>query len=122
MTNYTARAIRSDRYWELHISGPDGPVGVTQARRLTEAEAMVSDYLATDGITDATVSVEVSVPDLDAAVSEARAATKQAAFAQIEAGRKNRYAAIQLKSKGLTGEEIGKVMGIGKARVSQLTK
>jgi hypothetical protein len=41
MTTYTVTAKPWAGGWELHIDG----VGVTQARRLTEAEGMVRDYI-----------------------------------------------------------------------------
>ena len=46
---YTVTAKRWEHGWELHIDG----IGVTQSRLLSDAEAMVRDYLATDDVPDA---------------------------------------------------------------------
>lgn len=120
MTTYTVHARHWDRGWELHIQG----VGVTQVRRLTEAEAMARDYIALDlDVPKDSFEVEI-VPEmgegLDAEMQAARAATAAAKIAEAEAARSSRNVAAKLKGKGLTGREIAAVLRVSPQRVSQL--
>ncbi|MGD9525632.1 hypothetical protein [Pseudonocardia sp.] len=56
MSTYTVTARRWRNLWELAIEG----VGVTQARTLGKAEAMVRDYLELDGHEDAqTATIDI---------------------------------------------------------------
>ncbi|MCD0450366.1 hypothetical protein LO762_14360 [Actinocorallia sp. API 0066] len=117
---YTVRALRWERGWELHIEG----VGVTQVRRLTEAEATARDYIALElDIPPDTFSV-LLVPSvgesLDEEMRAAREATAAAQSAAAEAARSTRTVACKLKREGLTGREIATVLHVSPQRVSQL--
>jgi hypothetical protein len=57
---YNVIAKRWEQGWELHIDG----IGVTQSRLLSDAEAMVRDYLAADDIPDAEIAELIIRPDL----------------------------------------------------------
>jgi len=117
---YYVRAVRAGKYWELHIEGE----GVTQTRSLKKAEAMVRDWLATEYDRDFSGAEIVVAPDLggyEAAITAARSAVKEAALAQREAANRQRIVAANLKKRGLTGDDIGKLMGISKSRVTHLT-
>ena len=57
---YTVTAKRWEHGWELHIDG----IGVTQSRLLSDAEAMVRDYLATDDVPGADTADITIRPDL----------------------------------------------------------
>ena len=120
---YQVLAKRWDKGWELHIEG----VGVTQARRLSEAEAMVRDLIVRreeipETSFDLTWSFEVS-DELDAEVRATRAAVANSAAAQAEAAAKSRAVARRLADerpadkKGATALEYGV---IGAAAVAVL--
>jgi hypothetical protein len=121
-TDYTVHAKRWARGWELHIDG----VGVTQARRLSDAEVMVRDYLSLElGNPPGVYTVEI-IPEvgdgLDAEVREVRKAARAAEEAQKAAAARSRALACELKSRGLTGREIAAVLKVSTQRVSQLLR
>ncbi len=118
MTTYQVTARRWERGWELHIEG----VGVTQCRRLTEAEEMVRDYLALDTGADPDSLDVVITPVVDADVAETRRAVEAAMRAQRMAAARSRATARRLRSLGLSGREIAMVLGVSPQRVSQLSK
>ena len=118
--SYQVRAKRWARGWELHIAG----IGVTQSRTLADAARMVRDYLELDGHADAG-SAEISViPELSGAlgtkISTARADVNRAAEAQRSAAVKWRSAAAALHNSGMPVSDVAAVLGVTKARVSQL--
>lgn len=121
MSAYTVRALRWDGGWELHIAG----VGVTQCRRLREAEAMVRDYLHLDGHTDAATADVVVVPEVAELAKDVRRAREQtvaAEAAQATAAASSRRIARRLKEAGLTGSDVAAVMGVTQQRASQLLR
>ncbi len=61
-TTVTATATRCEGWWAVEFHGPTGTFN-TQARRLDQIPAMVSDILEMEGVTDATVTVEPLLPD-----------------------------------------------------------
>jgi hypothetical protein len=118
---YEVRAMRWARGWELHILG----VGVTQSRSLTDAEAMVRDYIALDRDVlpesfDVTIMPEVG-DGIDQEVADARRQVAEAADAQRRAAERVRALARRLKAKGLSGRDMAIVLGVTPQRVSQLT-
>jgi hypothetical protein len=124
---YLVRAVRWARGWELHIADAAGAVvGVTQVRRLSGADAMVRDYLALDtGKAPETFDVQIS-PEVPGGLSEEIAAirTEQQAMAsrQADLAARARAVARRLKEAGLTGVEVGAVMGVSEQRASQLLR
>lgn len=125
MTSYDVIARRWARGWELHITDHHGAhLGVTQARRLTEAERMVRDYLALDEHPDAdtaplTIRAELGA-ELDSITTAARQAVHDAEQAQRDAAAQSRAAVRELKAAGLSGAEIAAVLDVSPQRVSQL--
>lgn len=121
MTTYIARATRENRWWLVDVEG----IGVTQARNLAEADAMARDLIALVRNVDAS-SVDVTlVPVLPAAlrreVQQARKETTDAQRHQERAASKLRAVAERLrKDAGLTGADVGVVLGVSAQRVSQL--
>jgi hypothetical protein len=120
-TRYEVRAVRWARGWELHIRD----VGVTQSRSLSDAEAMVRDYIALDldlhpDSFDVTIMPEVG-DGLDEEVADTRRQVAQAADAQRRAAERLRALAHRLKAKGLSGRDMAVVLGVTPQRVSQLT-
>jgi len=122
MTVYTVRARRWKRGWELHIDD----LGVTQARRLEDAEGMARDYIALDLDIPADSFEVCIVPEVgDGLDEEMRAARKAAAAAeaaQQDASASSRQVARKLKSAGLSGRDIAVVLRVSPQRVSQLLK
>lgn len=113
-------AKRWKRGWELHVEG----VGVTQSRRLTDAELMVRDYVTamTDTAPD---SFDVQItPEIgegvDAELVAMRAADQEAVTAQEQAAALRRKVAGRLDALGLSGREIAAVLMVSPQRVSQL--
>lgn len=116
----TAGARRWDRGWELLL---DGEV-VSQAAALDKAEQQIRDYLDTvDPEVDHSDWAVVIEPDLGALGSRVRAAktaTLNAARAQEEAAREASSVARQLRAAGVSVGDSAAILGVSKARVSQL--
>jgi DNA-directed RNA polymerase specialized sigma24 family protein len=124
---YFVRAIRWARGWELHITDPaGGRVGVTQVRRLSGADAMVRDYLCLEtGRTPESFALEFTaeVPGgLTDEVVALRADQQEVASRQAELAQRAREVARKLRAAGLTGSEVGAVMGVSEQRASQLLR
>jgi predicted transcriptional regulator len=120
MSTYTVHAKPWKRGWELHIDG----IGVTQARNLREAPAMVADYISLDTGNAPDVSQIEIIPEVGGGLEKqaraAREAVAQADRAQRDAASRSRAAARALKSAGLTGRDIAVVLRVSPQRVSQL--
>jgi hypothetical protein len=117
---YAVTARRWRYGWELHIDG----VGVTQSHGLKDAEAMVRDYIALEcGVPEDSFEVRIT-PELgdglDEELRETRAAVQRAAELQKAAADRARSLARRLKAKGLTGQDVARVLGVSPQRVSQL--
>jgi hypothetical protein len=117
---YTVRAKRWARGWELHIDD----IGVTQSRSLGEAESMARDYIALDrDVPPESFALKI-LPEvgggLDTDIREAREIVTEAAELQQRAAERSRRVARRLKSQGLTGRDIARVLGVSPQRVSQL--
>lgn len=119
---YRVLAKRWDKGWELHIAG----VGVTQARRLHEAEVMVRDLVhRRENIPPDSFAIEWDFElndELNAAVRAARAAVFESSEAQVTAAAKSRAVAVRLRAAGLQGNEVAKVLGVSPQRASQLLR
>ncbi|MFB4295616.1 sigma factor-like helix-turn-helix DNA-binding protein [Actinomadura sp. NTSP31] len=119
---YRVRARRWEHGWELDIES----VGATQSHSLKDAEMMARDYisLALDVPMDS-FDLEL-VPDIGEGLAEqarqARAETRAAEKARDDAALKLRRVARMLHDEGLTGKEIGIILGVSTQRVSQLLK
>jgi DNA-directed RNA polymerase specialized sigma subunit len=120
VTDYTVRAKRWARGWELHIDG----VGVTQSHSLADAPAMATSYITMmTGTEPQRLMIVPEVGDgVDDEARQARAAVEAAATAQREAAAKSRKVAQRLRGLGLTGRDIAAVLGVSQQRVSQLLK
>jgi hypothetical protein len=121
-TTYAVTAKRWKRGWELHIDG----IGVTQSRTLSDADAMVRDYITIDtGAVPGSFDVEI-IPEvtkeLDRQAREARRAVIAAEKAQKAAAVRSREVARGLKGIGLSGREIAVVLRVSPQRVSQLLR
>ncbi len=120
--NVNVRAEREGRLWVLYLE--DG--GVTQTRKLTNLEAMVADYVSLTRDV-AAKSVQVTLMSIDPGggladeITAAQAAQAEAARATESAAARVRDLATALLGRGLSGVEIGRVLGVSPQRVSQLT-
>ncbi len=118
---FTVRAKRWKRGWELTIDG----VGVTQAKRLTEAEKMAKSYISMvrDLEEDAiAVSIIPVIDDeLDQLILDLRAQQERAAREQEAASRSAReLVSLLRKEEDLSQAEIAVVLDISPQRVNQL--
>ncbi len=119
---YRVRALRWEKGWELHIDG----VGVTQARKLNEAEEMARDYIALElDVPEGSFAIEIT-PDVGASLNEgmrrARRVLEVAELAQRNAVHSSRDIVRRLRDEGLSGREIAVALKITPQRVSQLLK
>lgn len=119
-TVYEAIAKRWKGGWELHIAD----IGVTQSRTLTDAEAMVRDYVAmllsvAEDSFDVLVTPEIGAA-LDDEIRSIDDADTAAREAQERAATLRREVAASLRSLGLSGREIAIVLRVSPQRVSQL--
>ena len=116
---YTVTAKRWEHGWELHIDR----IGVTQSRLLSDAEAMVRDYLAADDVPDAETAEVIIRPDLgglEDLVLAVWAQTEGAQIAQQEAAKAARNLVAQLRQAALSAADTAAVLGVTKGLVSQL--
>lgn len=116
MTTYTATVNRDGRFWLITVKG----VGVTQARRLGEAEKMARSLISVsreiDGESfDVTVDIDVS-----RVVTEAVKARAQLKLAAEAADRLTRQAARELAAEHVPVRDIGTALGISYQRAHQL--
>lgn len=123
---YKIEVSRDGRWWMIHIPEIDG---VTQARRLGEAEAMAREYIALalgipiDRVKVETASVRMEQPQFRELLSDAREVKDLRATAR-EAERKateaTREYAHWLTAHGIPVRDIADLLDISPQRVSQL--
>jgi hypothetical protein len=119
MSDYAVTVKRWDRGWELHIDG----VGVTQARNLREADAMVRDYLEIMEGEEAAASAKLNYTYALPAVArfeKAKKATSEAERLTAQAAAESRSAVAQLMASGVSGADMSKLLALSPQRVSQL--
>lgn len=122
MTNYTAVCQRSGAWWAISV--PELKGLHTQARRLSEAEAMVRDAIALllDVAPDSfDVTLQPEVPEAQEAITDALAARRAAKVADERAAEATIVALRQLTGLGYTVRDAGLLLGLSPQRVSQLT-
>jgi len=119
MTTYLTRARPWDRGWELEIDG----VGVTQVRRLRDAEKQARDFITTMTSRDCThdvIKLEFELDELGERARQARLATQTAAALQREAATQIRLVVADLRDQGFSVADIATILGVSTGRVSQL--
>lgn len=106
--------------WELHIDGH----GVTQCRTLDTAQERVRDYVhtATERPCDTPIQLDVDLGGFEQVVRGQRAASEEAASAQIEAAAGARAVVAHLREMGLSVTDSAAIMGVSRSRISQLMK
>lgn len=126
MTTLTARATREGKWWAVTVPIPGEGDQYTQGRTLNEAQEMAEDLVAmwadeldSEDLTKADVVLAIDgtprrlADDVKAAQKEAEAARERAAAAQARA-------VHAMREEGMTMEDIARIMGVSKGRVSQL--
>lgn len=121
MKTYRAELERDGRFWRVRV--PDIERS-TQARSLSEAEAMVRDLVAimTDVPQDSfDVDMKIILPeDVQLELDQSMALREQAKQSQAEAARLARDAAQRLHNLGLSLRDIGRALGVTFQRAKQL--
>lgn len=120
---YTAEVTREGRWWMVSVPEIDG---LTQARRLSEAEGMARDLVAVTldvPVEDVTVSVRVSSVDgVDVAgeMAAIRAGREEAARLDRDATERTRALARDLVARDVPLRDVGAVLGVSHQRAHQL--
>lgn len=123
MTHYTATAAREGRWWMVRIPEVDG---LTQARRLGDAETAAREFIAAAldvPLDDVEVTVrvaEVNGVDVDAAVHEISNARYRASVLEREASEAAVTLAKRLAAAEIPMRDIGAIMGVSHQRAAQL--
>jgi DNA-binding transcriptional regulator LsrR (DeoR family) len=121
MTTYHADVERDGRFWRVRVPDIDRS---TQARSLSEAEAMVRDLIAI--MTDVPqnsfdVDMRIILPqDVQIELDQSQVLREQAKQSQAEAARLARDAAHRLHTLGLSLRDIGRALGVTFQRAKQL--
>lgn len=120
----TVVASRWAKGWELGLPGAEDPI--TQVATLDKARQQVIDYLDTvEPDVDHADWIVTVIPDDEAIATQirsAREATRTAARAQEDAARTTRTLVAHLDAAGYRAADIAGVLGITRARVSQLQR
>ncbi len=126
MYEFKIDVMRDGRWWMVHIPEIDG---LTQARRLSEAETMAREYIALDqnlplgDIKAETVSVRMDGPafrDLLEIAREIKSLRAEANEMERKATEKAQAYARSLTTYGVPVRDIAELLDISPQRVSQL--
>ncbi|MGX9348181.1 hypothetical protein [Microbacterium sp. KNMS] len=123
--HYTATATREGSWWMVSIPELDG---LTQARRLAEAELMAREWIAATldaELDDVSVDLTVErVGEIDVAERLAKIAEERAQAAELErqAAADAAGLAKDLAAQKLTVRDIGAVIGVSHQRAHQLVQ
>lgn len=121
MKTYRAEIERDGRFWRVRVPDIDRS---TQARNLSEAEAMVRDLIAIMADVPQNsfaVDMKIILPeDVQLELDQSQVLREQARQTQAEAARLARDAAHRLHTLGLSLRDIGKALGVTFQRAKQL--
>ena len=123
MKTYVANVTREGKWWMVAI--PDIG-GLTQARRLSDAELMARELVALtldaplDEIAVTVVVENVGEIDVSASLAEIRRGREEAAAMEIESRRQAEQLAKELASAHVPVRDIGTMMGVSFQRAHQL--
>lgn len=115
---------REGRWWMVAIPAIDG---LTQARRLDEAEEMARSFIALDQdlplseVEIGEVRVCVAGEDIGSQIEEFAQVREEAEAAQRELAARTRELAEKLAKLDVPTRDIGGMLGVSHQRVSQLT-
>lgn len=122
-TTYQATATREGRWWLITVPAVNG---VTQAKRLADAELMARELVAiTLDVELDEVAAQVRVADVEGInvaqeVEQIARAKQEAARLDAEAARQATKLAHELAGAGLPMRDIGAVLGVSHQRAHQL--
>jgi hypothetical protein len=126
MTTYKARTYRSNDWWAVEITDglPDNMLGVTQVRRVTEAEQaarnVIADLLEVDP-DSANLELHIDAPTpIKKQQRLLEAAEANLLAARTDAMTIRRQLATEAIEEGLTMREAGVLLGVSHQRVKQL--
>jgi predicted XRE-type DNA-binding protein len=126
MYEFKIEVKREDRWWMVYIPEIDG---LTQARRLSEAETMAREFIALDRgipfdqVKVETASVRMEEPEFAELLERARSIKARRARAQElerEVSRDAQQFAQWLTTYGVPVRDIADLLGVSPQRVSQL--
>jgi hypothetical protein len=124
MKNYTATVSREGRWWMIRVDGIDG---LTQARRLVEAELMAREFVAVAldlELSDVAVEVHLdtvgSVEGVSDRVHRIAEERRQAAELEAEASREAAVLAKDLVAADVALRDVGTILGVSHQRAHQL--
>ncbi|MEV7933490.1 DUF2188 domain-containing protein [Curtobacterium sp. NPDC089185] len=117
---YDVTVEREGRWWVFEISKLDT---AGQARNLAEvADEARGIISAWEHIDIDSIDVSVTVKATEDARTEWQQADAELAAAQAHASERKRAVVMGLRSRGLTADDTGRVLGISKQRVFQIEK
>lgn len=126
MKKYTVRVTREGKWWMVHVPEIDG---LTQARRLGEAELMARELIAvTKGIALDEVEVDVDLMlDLADGISDVPARVAAIAANREQAAELERHATLEaaslakaLSANNIPVRDVGAILGVSHQRAHQL--
>jgi predicted RNase H-like HicB family nuclease len=124
MKHYEANVTREGRWWMVHIPELDG---LTQARRLTEAELMAREYIAVtldlkveDVAVDVTVTAVGSITGIEDRLKAIREERARAAELERQASAEAARLARELAAANVPLRDVGTILGVSHQRAHQL--
>ena len=123
MKTYIANVTRDGKWWMVAIPEING---LTQARRLSEAETMAREYIALsldlppDEVVVVPVVENVGEVDVVTALAEIRRTRDEAAALEAETRIKAEQLAKRLAAASIPVRDIGTMMGVSFQRAHQL--
>ena len=122
--NFNASAVHFQGWWAITVHGVLDSTIHTQAKRIDRIEYMARDAIAlglqvSPDSFDVTVSFEID-PQLQALIEQAKAASRTAQDAQLQATSKTKSAVELLHEQGFSTRDAGALIGLSPQRISQL--
>lgn len=124
MKRYRATVYREDRWWMVAIPELDG---LTQARRLSEAELMAREYIAVTldvPLEDVAVDVHVEkvgpVTNIEDRIAAIEAERAKAAELERQATAEAAQLAKDLAAAKVPLRDVGSILGVSHQRAHQL--
>lgn len=122
-TIWEAVAEPVGRFWHIQVKGIDG---ATQARKASEVDEMVRDFISTHSGESASrikLNLLIQLPkEVQEALAKADKLRSEAETARKAAAQETSRAAQLLKEDGLTVRDIGLALGLSFQRAQQLLK
>lgn len=120
---WVATAEPIGRFWHIQVEGIDG---ATQARKASEVEEMVRDFIAIhsgEASTRIKLTLQIKLPgDVKKALAKAEALRQESEAKRKAAAKQVGLAAKLLQEDGLTVRDIGLALGVSFQRAQQLLK